>query len=300
MEKVLTQFEAYLLTEKRVAKNTFVAYQGDLAQFAQYVHKNNRTLEQITADDIKQFLYYLKEQHVGARSMARKISALKLFMRWARERLGWKTETIKIHTPKLEKKLPTFLKPTEIEQLLHAADRDKTIAGKRNTMMLYLLYATGMRISELTHLELSDVQFDTGFISVRGKGGKGRMVPIPHKVLTMLRDYLDTVRSQLIDAAFLEKAPYVFPVQYASQIKPISRQSFWMALKELCAQAGIKKNISPHMLRHSLATHLLQQGAHLRSLQLLLGHENLSTVEIYTHLETSYVRKVYDKKHPRA
>ncbi len=300
MQKVLTQFEAYLLTEKRVAKNTFVAYQGDLAQFAQFVQKNNRTLEQVTADDIKQFLYHLKEHNVGARSMARKISALKLFMRWAEERLGWKTALIKIHAPKLEKKLPTFLKPREIEQLLQIAEGDESMSGKRNKMMLYLLYATGMRISELTNLELGDLQFDTGFISVRGKGGKGRLVPLPHKVLSMLRDYLDAVRPHLIAQPLLEKAPYVFPVQYAAQVKAISRQSFWITLKEFCAQAGIKKNISPHMLRHSLATHLLQQGAHLRSLQLLLGHENLSTVEIYTHLETSYVRKVYDKKHPRA
>ncbi len=110
MEKVLTQFEAYLLTEKRVAKNTFVAYQGDLVQFTQFVHKKNRTLEQLTADDIKQFLYYLKEQNVSARSMARKISALKLFMRWAHERLGWKTALIKIHAPKLEKKIAYIFK----------------------------------------------------------------------------------------------------------------------------------------------------------------------------------------------
>jgi integrase/recombinase XerD len=156
-----------------------------------------------------------------------------------------------------------------------------------------------MRITELTTLTISQIQFDAGFIRVKGKGNKERLIPLPESMLALLRDYLDKVHSKF-EHDHTIKTDLLFPILYAGQIKPISRQSFWLILKQLCIQAGIRTDVSPHKLRHSLATHLLKKGTHLRTLQLLLGHENLSTVEVYTHVETSYVRKVYDKKHPRA
>ncbi|MBI2774890.1 tyrosine recombinase [Candidatus Dependentiae bacterium] len=300
MKSVLAKFEAYLLTEKRVSKNTFAAYQSDLGQFVQFLQNNTIELANVTGDHLKLFLHFLKGQEIGARSMARKISTLKLFFRWANERLSWNVQANQLRAPKLEKKLPTYLKPSEIEQLLQAAHADNSLHGKRNSVMLYLLYATGMRISELINLELAHLQLESALIYVLGKGGKGRLVPIPEHITSMIRNYIDTVRPQLMAAEMINGTPFLFPVLYGKVAKPISRQSFWMILNELCERAGIKKSISPHMLRHSLATHLLQQGANLRSLQMLLGHENLATVEIYTHLEKSHVRKVYDKKHPRA
>lgn len=300
MKSVVNQFEAYLLTEKRVSKNTFAAYQSDLGQFVQFLENNAIELASVSADNLRSFLHYLKHEEIGARSMARKISTIKLFFRWAQERLSWKVSTDQLRAPKLEKKLPTYLKPSEIELLLQTAHADSSLHGKRNSAMLYLLYATGMRISELINLELSHLQLESALIYVLGKGGKGRLVPIPEHITSMIRNYIDTVRPQLMPVEMVNATSFLFPVLYGKAAKPISRQSFWMILKELCERAGIKRSISPHMLRHSLATHLLQQGANLRSLQMLLGHENLATVEIYTHLEKSHVRKVYDKKHPRA
>ena len=300
MKSVLAKFEAYLLTEKCVSKNTFAAYQSDIDQFVEFLNKEKIELEAVTIDHLKLFLRFLKELEISARSMARKISTLKLFFRWGHERLAWNVQTNQLRSPKLEKKLPTYLKPSEIEQLLQAAQIDSSHHGKRNCTMLYLLYATGMRISELINLEISHLQLESGLIYVLAKGGKGRMVPIPDNINAMIRTYLTTTRTHLLPEELIKNTPYLFPVVYGKVAKPISRQSFWIILKDLCERAGIKKSISPHMLRHSLATHLLQQGANLRSLQMLLGHENLATVEIYTHLEKSHVRKVYDKKHPRA
>ena len=164
--------------------------------------------------------------------------------------------------------------------------------------MLYLLYVTGLRITELVSLIISNIHFDTGILEVHGKGGKGRVIPLPTPTLDMIRAYLESVHKKFIEAH--GQTDYLFPTLYASAIKPITRQSFWQVLKDLCKKTTIQKAISPHTLRHSLATHLLKNGAHLRSLQMLLGHENISTVQIYTHVEVSYLRHVYDKKHPRS
>ena len=171
--------------------------------------------------------------------------------------------------------------------------------------MVYLLYASGMRVSELVSLTTEQIQFDTGFVSLMGKGNKERMVPLPKNVLELLRYFLDHIYPKLMpkpkEGKELKKDKnYLFFSAYAGQLKPISRQSFWIILKKILAKACIYKDISPHTLRHSLATHLLKSGANIRSLQQLLGHEQISTVQIYTHLEKSHVRRVYDKKHPRA
>lgn len=300
MESVVTRFEAYLLTEKRVALNTFQAYKHDLGQLIQFLREKDLTLEQVTLKDLKEFLKQLKRQNMSARSMARKISSIKHFFVWAHELLAWKNTAHELHAPKLEKRLPQFLTEHDIEKLFTSVQPDRSDIGFRNSVMLYLLYVSGMRVSELTNLRLSDIHFDTGFIHIQGKGGKGRMIPIPQTMLTLLRDYIATYH-QSIRAKHEANAPdYLFPVCYGGILKPISRQSFWLILKAMCSKAGIQTHVSPHTLRHSLATHLLKKGANLRSLQLLLGHEHLSTVQMYTHVETDHLRKIYDKKHPRA
>ena len=290
LSELQTKFEAYLLTEKRVSVNTFTAYKRDIAQFICFLGKENIIIEQIKKNDLKKFLAYLYDLKLSARSVARKISSLKIFFTYLHQQFGWKNIGQELYTPKIEQKLPQYLTENEIKLLLTAAEQDQTAIGIRNKVMLYLLYVSGMRISELIMLTTADMHFDTGFISVCGKGGKQRMIPIPQLVLVMIKNYLGT--HPITD--------YLFPVKYGKKIKPISRQAFWVVLKKLCKRSGIDKSIFPHQLRHSLATHLLKKGADLRSLQLLLGHENISTVQIYTHIETSHLREIYDKKHPRS
>jgi len=300
--RLQTRFETYLLTEKRVSENTFGAYKRDLEQFIAFTERKKVTAKELTSDHIKAFLQHLKKLRMSSRSMARKISTLKSFFTYLHHYAGWKNNfSNELITPKLEKRLPHFFTESEIEQLFRIAEVDKTLAGKRNKVMLYLLYVSGMRISELCNLRMSDVHFDTGFIHVAGKGGKSRMVPLPQMMLEMLHEYSDTIYKEVNKKGKSRAdSEYLFPIYYAGTIKPITRQSFWIILKKMWAKSGSDKTISPHKLRHSLATHMLKSGADLRSLQVLLGHENLATVQIYTHVETSYLRKVYNKKHPRS
>lgn len=301
MPALVTKFQAYLLTEKRVSDNTFQAYKKDVEQFVAFCAKQKIVLEQVTAQHLKLFVRHMKRSGLGSSSIARKISSLKALFGYLHTHHEWKNHAAEIMIPKIEKKLPNVLPEKEVEKLLKIADANPALIGVRNKVMLYLLYVSGMRISELINLMLADVQFDTGFIMVRGKGGKERMVPIPQAMLKMTREYITRIHPALISQDGVGRtSDYLFPVVYGGKIKPISRQAFWMILKKLWRKTGIKRDISPHVLRHSLATHMLKNGADLRSLQLILGHENVSTVQIYTHVETSHLRKIYDKKHPRS
>lgn len=292
MKGLLSRFEAYLLTERRVATNTYQAYMTDIRQFEQFLAARSYIFADLTHAIIVDFLGFLKAQKIGARSQARKISSLRMLLAYAHVHEGLPDLTHDIIAPKIEKKLPKFLSEQEIEQLLACANEDSSSIGVRNKTMLYLLYVTGMRISELTNLKMQDVHFDTGLIVVRGKGGTERMVPVPVIMLDMLREYCAGAR--------VEGNASLFSTTYGGTSRTMTRQSFWMILKKLWAKTGNTRPISPHQLRHSLATHMLKNGADLRSLQLLLGHENIATVQIYTHVETAYLRTIYDKKHPRA
>ena len=299
MHEIQHKFEAYLLTERRVSQNTFAAYKKDIEQYVNFIQDHKITLKKATLVDLKKFLSHLKKLKLSARSMARKISTLKIFYSWAHQYHKWTNHADELIFPKLEKRLPSYLSEQEIEQLLEAAEQDTSAIGTRNKMMLYLLYVSGMRISELVHLKITDIHFDTGFIAVHGKGGKDRMIPIPMPMLELLKKYIEQGHKSFLKKT-KKQTDYLFPIIYGKKIKPISRQSFWGILKKLWAKTGNKRPISPHKLRHSLATHLLKRGADLRSLQMILGHENLSTVQIYTHVDTGYLRKIYDKKHPRS
>jgi integrase/recombinase XerD len=297
--QMLTKFEAYLLTEKRASVNTVSAYLSDLKQFEQFITQHEISLEHVCVQNIKDFLYDMKKQSIGARSMVRKISTLKVFFSYAQQQFGWENCTIDVTSPKIDKKLPQVLTEQEIEQLLQVAEKDVSAIGKRNKVMLYLLYVSGMRVSELVHLKISDLHFDTGHMLVRGKGGRERIIPLPAMMLDVLRDYITTTYHELTKN-IASPSDHLFQVQYAGKAKPITRQAFWIILKALWRQTGIKQTISPHQLRHSLATHMLKGGADLRSLQVLLGHESLATMQVYTHLDIGHMRKVYDKKHPRS
>lgn len=302
MQSILTQFEAYLLTEKCVALHTFSAYKRDIGQFADFLVVHSIALENSTLDDLKLFLKQLKENDIGARSMARKISSLKVFFSWAYRRFGWKNHAAQLQFPKIEKRLPKYLSETEVERLLATAALDTTLLGKRNNVMVYLLYVTGLRVSELIGLSTSAISYEDGMLRVAGKGGKDRVVPLPEALFPLLREYIEGVRTKLIQGADAQEhtTDLLFPSMYAGKVRPTTRQTFWMVVRNICRKAGIERAVSPHQLRHSLATHLLKNGANLRSLQLLLGHEYLATVQIYTHVETGYLRTMYDKKHPRS
>lgn len=299
MEQLQTKFEAYLLTEKRVATNTLSSYKRDLEQFIAFMQKESLSIDLLTGDDLKKFVHYLFGLKLSARSIARKISTLKAFFSYLHTHFDIKNSAKELCFPKIEKKLPAYLSEEEVKRILTQAEQDTSVLGARNTIMLYLLYVSGMRVSELIMLRVADFHFDTGFVSVTGKGGKQRMIPLPLAIISLLQSYIQSIQNSIKEINN-KNSFYVFPIVYGKIIKPISRQSCWMILKKLCLNAGIKRPVSPHQLRHSFATHMLGNGADLRSLQMLLGHETISTVQIYTHVETSQLRKIYDKKHPRS
>jgi integrase/recombinase XerD len=298
-KQIQTKFEAYLLTEQRVATNTFFSYKRDINQFIDFLDKNSIGLQTVTGDQLKQFVHYLYGLKLSARSIGRKISTLKTFFAYLNSHYDMKNSAKELHIPKIEKRLPTYLTQEEVMRVLACSEKDRSSLGVRNSMMIYLLYASGMRVSELVNIKISDIHFDTCFLSINGKGGKQRMIPLPQSVMTLLSNYLQT-QAGTSSQDSLKNACYLFPIVYGKKIKPISRQSCWAILKKICEQAGIKRVISPHQLRHSFATHMLEKGVDLRSLQVLLGHEEITTVEVYTHVETSQLRKIYDKKHPRS
>lgn len=298
-KQIQTKFEAYLLTEQRVATNTFFSYKRDINQFIEFLEKNNLILEVVTGDELKKFVHHLYGLKLSARSIARKISTLKTFFAYLSGHFDIKNNAKELHIPKIEKRLPTYLTQDEVARILAYSEKDRSVLGARNSIMIYLLYGSGMRVSELVGLKISDIHFDTGFISIEGKGGRQRMIPLPQSVMTLLSNYIQAHTSSLVSQP-IKNSIYLFPILYGKKIKPISRQSCWVILKKICEQAGIKRAISPHQLRHSFATHMLEKGVDLRSLQVLLGHEEITTVEVYTHVETSQLRKIYDKKHPRS
>jgi len=297
----LTHFEMFLLTEKRVAQNTFAAYNKDIEQFLDFLKSEKKNLTKCGKPQLKKFLRALKQTGISSKTLSRKISSLKLFFSFLHDRFDFANKAASLIFPKTEKKLPIYLSEEEIQKLFDAANKNNSYRGVRNKVMLSLLYASGMRVSELVSMKLDQIRFDTGFVSIIGKGSKERMVPVPQRVIELIRFYIDKVYNKLLPKELRnEKNVYLFPVGYQKKIKPISRQQFWSILKKIIIKAGITKNISPHTLRHSLATHLLKKGVNIRLLQVLLGHEQLTTVQIYTHLENSHLREEYDKKHPRA
>lgn len=299
----IAHFESFLLTEKRVANNTFLAYKKDIDQLLEFLKQEKKTLKTCTLVNLKKLLRTFKNQGLKAKTLSRKISSMKLFFSFLNERFKIPNKAESLIFPKLDQTLPNYLSEKEIHKLFEVANEDNSEKGVRNKVMLYLLYASGMRVSELINIRIDQIEFDTGFIKLEGKGNKERMVPLPSNVLDLLNFYIDHIRKNVIkknQAAITPNKNYLFIVVYKKQLKSLTRQALWGILKRILIAANINKNISPHSLRHSLATHLLKNGANIRSLQLLLGHEQISTVQIYTHLENSQIRQIYDKKHPRA
>ncbi len=305
----LASFIAYIAIEKRLSRNSVSAYESDLRNFELFLKKKKTTLVRCDKNHLRQYLKLLHDRGLQSGSISRKVSTLKNFYGFLQKNFGITDLGKALIFPKLTKRLPRYLTEDEVRKLLHASHANFSPKGVRNSTMLLLLYASGMRISELLHLKGDQIIFTSGFIQIFGKGNKERIVPVPASVLEQLRYYLDHILPLVCfkkgAEASLGYTPtaatkYVFVTRYGGKITPLSRQSYWSYIKKLLQTSGIQKNVSPHTLRHSLASHLLKNGADLRSLQMLLGHEHLSTVQIYTHLHDDEQRLEYDKHHPRS
>lgn len=309
MKALLQKFFNYLRYEKQVADNTYQAYQRDIAQFEKYLmtYTTVQDFDQVTVQHTKDFLRFLKLQSgVNPKSSSRKLSALKTLSAYLNRYHDVPLFTQGVAFPKLSKQLPKNISQDQIKKLLEKAAEDTTQLGQRNKIMIYLLYVCGMRVSELVGLKVSEIHFEENYIKISGKGGKQRIIPIPLEMNQALLAYTQNTHRYLLTSTpssgkIIERSSdYLFPVYYSGKIQPITRQAFWRILKEIAQKAGFVHTVSPHMLRHSLATHMLKRGANLRVLQTLLGHEKINTVQIYTHLDMSHLRDLYDKYHPRA
>lgn len=304
MDGLFLKFQDYLISEKCVANNTLEAYKRDITQFLDFMAQNYQinSLNQITSDHVKDFLKHMRlSMGLGPKSASRKLSALKTLANYLSRYHDFIPFTNGIVFPQLPKQLPRHLTQEQMQELFVAADQDVSLTGQRNKVMLSLLYVCGMRVSELVEMRTTHLNFQDQCLQVCGKGGKDRIIPLPPELILLLQAYLARIHSHLIGSASKQhQSEYLFPVLYAGKVDHITRQAFWRIIKNLAKKSGLIHNISPHVLRHSLATHLLKRGANLRHLQTLLGHEKINTVQIYTHLEISHLRELYDKYHPRA
>jgi integrase/recombinase XerD len=290
----IQQFLDHLKVERALAPATIAAYGQDLAAFAAFA----RTRKVLHAPEVQpplilEHLVKLTDDKLSARSQARRLVALRQFFRFLKaERLSEANPTEDIDLPRFGRKLPQFLTVDEVDRLLAAPDR-RHARGVRDAAMLETLYATGLRVSELVRLRLADINFDAGYLIAFGKGKKERLVPLGEVAIAGVRSYLETSRAAFVrtttDTLFL-----------TPRGKGMTRQGFWKLISRYAVVAGIRKRISPHKLRHSFATHLVERGADLRAVQAMLGHADIGTTEIYTHVSRGHLRKVYDKFHPRA
>ena len=292
MENLIEQYINYVLFERRLSKNTASSYKNDLDKFMIYLKdKHINSFKNVSKKDITSYLEYLNKEDVSTSSIARKLTTIKNFYTYL-----VKTEIIKsnvaetIERPKLRKKLPQVLTIEEVDKLLDLELNTKF--DYRNKAMLELLYGTGLRISELLNLKLGDIDFSNCIVRCLGKGNKERIVPIGEYVIYYLNSYLE-YRPFLLKN---KKSDYLF---LNSRGEHLSRFSFFKILKELLRKKGINKHISPHSLRHSFATHILEGGADLRSIQELLGHSDISTTKIYTHISNKQIKEDYENFHPR-
>lgn len=295
MNDQLQDFLHYLIVEKRLAKNTIDAYNQDLKAYLEFLNARNiESMKHVTREHIHQYLAQMQRENKALSSIARSISSIKAFHQFLyRDEVVPEDVTVHVHTPKIKKQLPKVLSQAEVEKLLAQPD-ESTPFGIRNKAMLELLYATGIRVSELIQLDLNDVHLQNGLLKTTGKGNKERLIPVGMMAQKALAKYLTYGRPHIVknrqeQALFLNRLG-----------KRLTRQGFWKIIKQLAQEASIEKTLTPHTLRHSFATHLLENGADLRSVQEMLGHADISTTQIYTHVTNQHLKKVYKQYHPRA
>lgn len=293
MDQHLDLFLNYLIVEKGLSSNTIEAYSRDTARYLDSLSKSGvAAVQEARPVHVVAFIGTLQEMGVGPRSRARALSAVKMFHRFLMvEGYSESDPTSIIDAPKIVAKLPSVLTGREVEMLLAAPDGQDS-ADLRDRAMLQLLYATGLRVSELVSLKLRDVNLAAGYLLTMGKGNKERLVPIGETARKVVDEYIAACRGNMQgnDQQFL----------FISRLgKRMTRQAFWNILKKRAREAGLMKTISPHTLRHSFATHLLENGADLRSVQIMLGHADLSTTQIYTHVTRERLKRLHQEHHPR-
>ena len=291
----LDVFVGYLHAERGLAPRTVEAYARDLAEYLGGLEAEGvRTPDAVTVAHVRRHLESLAGRGLGARSRARHLAALRVFHRFlVAERHAAADPTIHLETPRMARRLPVVLTLEEVEALL-AAPNSEGPGALRDRAMLALLYATGLRVSELVSLPVEAVRLDAGFLVARGKGSKERVVPVGSRALDAVGAYLELGRPVLLHGR-TARALFVTP-----RGRGFTRQGFWKLIRRHARAAGIRKVVSPHKLRHSFATHLVERGADLRSVQAMLGHADLATTQIYTHVDATRLRGVYDRAHPRS
>ncbi len=295
MDNLIDQYVQYMVVERYLAKNTVESYMRDLSRFLKT--ENISTMQDLLLVDrgtIVLYLSRLQGNGLSSRSLARHLVSLRQFFRYlVGERIIVNDPVEEVESSRPDKGLPRYLHEEEVRRLLDQPNRT-TLEGLRDLAMLELLYATGLRVSELVALSLNDINLDRNFVRTTGKGKKDRFIPLGDYASEALRRYLSEARGALLRG---RSSPYCF---VSRRGRLLSRQGFWKRLKAYARQAGLSPEVSPHHLRHSFATHLLEHGADLRTVQEMLGHANIATTEIYTHVLKERVRTLYDRFHPRA
>lgn len=296
MEEEINAYGRYLRIERGLSDNTIISYQRDLRKYSHFLAENAiHAFGDVTKPDVLLYLQFLNQENLATASIGRMITSLRRFHQYLKqEGLMENDPMVTIQMPKKQQKLPKVLSMDEIERLLAAPDV-KTVLGLRDRAILELLYATGLRVSELIHITMSEIHLDIGFIQTIGKGDKERIVPLGEEAAFWIAEYLSDSRPAL--AKGRKETAFLFLNFHGNGF---TRQGIWKNLKQTVRDSGIKKNVSPHMLRHSFATHILENGADLRIVQELLGHADISTTQIYTHITTERMAEIYQKHHPRA
>lgn len=294
MEAYKEAFFDYLRVEKGLSRNSLSSYTQDLEKYIEYCkEKGLENPAKITRKDIMDFLFGLR-QKISPISISRLLSTLKSFHKFLlREKITTNDPTDLIESPKLEKKIPSFLDSEEVNRILKAPNL-RDVHGIRDRAILEVMYASGLRVTEAATLKLSDINADVGFVKCKGKGSKERIVPLGRVALDFLQKYLNEARPKLLNK---KVSITLFLAQGG---RPLSRQSIWKMIKKAVKDAGIKKRVSPHTLRHSFATHLLERGADLRSVQEMLGHASIITTQVYTHVNKTRLKEIHTRFHPRA
>jgi integrase/recombinase XerD len=297
LSAAIAGFLTHVQVEKGLASNTLSAYRTDLVKFAEFAKKQKLALEAIKQDHLVDFLAGLYRQKLESKTVARHLVTLRNFFRYAQvNELIADDPTAHLESPKIRRSLPGYLRLEEVEKLLEQPDQ-KTALGLRDRAMLEVLYSTGLRVSELTSLRVTDLDTKVGCVRCIGKGDKERIVPVGRKALGIVERYLRDGRPELIKVGKGSAGACLFVNRRGGRI---SRVGVWKILSAYGRRAGLRQALTPHMLRHSFATHLLERGADLRSVQLMLGHSDISTTQIYTHVVEERLKQIYKAHHPRA
>lgn len=302
MDNHIQEFLDHLIAEKGCSANTIAAYQNDLTQFHAFLVEHGALKQDtdwaaLTRDDLVNYILFLREREYASATVARKVAATKSFCHFL-----LRTDVIdndpaeELDSPKVKKQLPGTLTPAEVDRLLALpAQSGATPKALRDVALLEMLYATGMRVSEVAQVTLDDLDLEAGTVRCMGKGSKERVMPLYAEAIAAVRAYLEKGRAALLGANKQERTLFLNP-----RGEQLTRQGLWLIIKGYARQLGLEDRVTPHTLRHSFATHMLNGGAGLREVQKLLGHANISTTQVYTHISREHLREVYDRAHPRA